>query len=179
MRYSQLVRLIDEADQAIVNNTTKILVRREFAPRYNISSEYKLTMINPIYRSEIPTEAVMTTGFYIPNSANIHYIDDDGVGNLRLFYLDANQNKVIVNAKIGSVIYETGTVVVRNLVISSMADASFEFIMRPEAYDVVPAYNQIVQVDREHLTVDVVNDPTAAGSYQAGKNYVFTSIRQI
>jgi hypothetical protein len=132
MRYSQLVRLIDEADQAIVNNTTKILVRREFAPRYNISSEYKLTMINPIYRSEIPTEAVMTTGFYIPNSANIHYIDDDGVGNLRLFYLDANQNKVIVNAKIGSVIYETGTVVVRNLVISSMADASFEFIMRPE-----------------------------------------------
>jgi len=179
MRYSQLVRLIDEADQAIVNNTTKILVRREFAPRYNISSEYKLTMINPIYRSEIPTEAVMTTGFYIPNSANIHYIDDDGVGNLRLFYLDANQNKVIVNAKIGSVIYETGTVVVRNLVISSMADASFEFIMRPEAYDVVPAYNQIVQVDREHLTVDVVNDPTAAGSNQAGKNYVFTSIRQI
>ncbi len=179
MRYSQLVRLIDEADQAIVNNTTKILVRREFAPRYNISSEYKLTMINPIYRSEIPTEAVMTTGFYIPNSANIHYIDDDGVGNLRLFYLDANQNKVIVNAKIGSVIYDTGTVVVRNLVISSMADASFEFIMRPEAYDVVPAYNQIVQVDREHLTVDVVNDPTAAGSNQAGKNYVFTSIRQI
>lgn len=179
MRYSQLVRLIDEADQAIVNNTTKILVRREFAPRYNISSEYKLTMINPIYRSEIPTEAVMTTGFYIPNSANIHYIDDDGVGNLRLFYLDANQNKVIVNAKIGSVIYETGTVVVRNLVISSMADASFEFIMRPESYDVVPAYNQIVQVDREHLTVDVVNDPTAAGSNQAGKNYVFTSIRQI
>jgi hypothetical protein len=45
--------------------------------------------------------------------------------------------------------------------------------------NVVPAYNQIVQVDREHLTVDVVNDPTAAGSNQAGKNYVFTSIRQI
>ncbi len=179
MRYSQLVRLIDESDQAIVNNTTKILVRREFAPRYNISSEYKLTMINPIYRSEIPSESVMTTGFYIPNSANVHYIDDDGIGNLRLFYLDANQNKVIVNAKIGSVIYETGTVVVRNLVISSMADASFEFILRPEAYDVVPAYNQIVQVDREHLTVNVVNDMTAAGSNQAGKNYVFTSIRQI
>lgn len=179
MRYSQLVRLIDEADQAIVNNTTKILVRREFAPRYNISSEYKLTMINPIYRSEIPSESVMTTGFYIPNSANVHYIDDDGIGNLRLFYLDANQNKVIVNAKIGSVIYDTGTVVVRNLVISSMADASFEFILRPEAYDVVPAYNQIVQVDREHLTVNVVNDMTAAGSNQAGKNYIFTSIRQI
>ena len=179
MRYSQLVRLIDESDQALVNNTTKILVRREFAPRYNISSEYKLTMINPIYRSEIPSESVMTTGFYIPNSANVHYIDDDGVGNLRLFYLDANQNKVIVNAKIGSVTYDTGTVVVRNLIIASMADASFEFILHPESYDVVPAYNQIVQVDREHLTVNVVNDATAAGSNQAGKNYVFTSIRQM
>ena len=179
MRYSQLVRLVDESDQAIVNNTTKVLVRREFAPRYNISSEYKLTMINPIYRSDIPAESVMTTGFYIPNSANVHYIDDDGAGNLRLFYLDANQNKVIVNPKIGSVIYDTGTLTVRNLTISSMADATFEFIMKPESYDVVPAYNQIVMIDREHLSVNVVNDMTAAGSNQAGKNYIFTSIRQI
>ena len=136
-------------------------------------------MINPIYRSDIPAESVMTTGFYIPNSANVHYIDDDGAGNLRLFYLDANQNKVIVNPKIGSVIYDTGTLTVRNLTISSMADATFEFIMKPESYDVVPAYNQIVMIDREHLSVNVVNDMTAAGSNQAGKNYVFTSIRQI
>jgi hypothetical protein len=179
MRYSQLVRLIDSCDQAIVNNTTKILVRREFAPRYNISSEYKLTMINPIYRSNIPDESVMTTGFYIPNSANIHYIDDDGVGNLRLFYLDSNQNKVIVNPKIGTVTYTTGSLIVRNLTITSMADAAFEFILKPESYDVVPAYNQIVEVARPYLSVSVVNDMTAAGSNQAGKNYIFTSIRKI
>lgn len=179
LRYSQLVRLIDESDQALVNNTTKILVRREFAPRYNISSEYKLTMINPIYRSSIPDESVMTTGFYIPNSANIHYIDDDGKGNLRMFYLDANQTKVVVNPTIGIVDYSTGSVIVRNLTIASMADAKFEFILKPESYDVVPAYNQIVQVAREYLNVNVVNDMTAAGSTQAGKNYIFTSIRQL
>lgn len=176
-RYSQIVGLIDDSDQAIVNNTTKISVRREFTPRYNKSSEYKLNMISPIYRSTIPAESVMTTGFYIPNSANVHYIDDDGIGNLRLFYLDANQNKNIVDSTIGTVNYSTGTLVVRNLTITSMADAKFEFILKPESYDVVTAYNQIVQVARDYLTVNVINDMTAAGSNQAGKNYIFTPIR--
>ena len=176
-RYSQLVGLIDEADQAIVNNTTKILVRREFTPRYNTSSEYKLNMINPIYESTIPAESILTTGFYIPDSPYIHYIDDDGKGSLRLFYFDANQNKYIVNPSIGTVDYAKGTLSVRNLTITSMAASKFEFILTPESYDVVTAYNQIVQIDRQHLNVTVVNDMTAAGSNQAGKNYIFTSIR--
>jgi hypothetical protein len=179
LRYSQLVRLVDECDPALVNNTTKIMVRREFTPRYNLSSEYKLNMINPIYRSTIPAESVLSTGFYIPNSANIHYIDDDGVGNLRLFYFDANQNKTIVNGTIGEVNYDKGTLVVRNLTITSMADATFEFVLKPESYDVVTAYNQIVQVARQYLTVNVISDMTAAGSNQAGKNYIFTSIRSV
>ena len=178
-RYSQLVQLIDNSDQAIVNNTTKILVRREFTPRYNLSSEYKLNMINPIFNSTIPAESVLSTGFYIPNSANIHYIDDDGQGNLRLFYFDANQNKFIVDPTIGEVNYSKGTLIVRNLTITSMADAAFEFILKPESYDVVTAYNQIVQIARQYLKVKVVNDMTAAGSNQAGKNYIFTSIRSV
>lgn len=179
LRYSQLVRLIDEADQALVNNTTRIQIRREFTPRYNLSSEYKLTMINPIYQSTIPAESVITTGFYIPNSANIHYIDDDGQGKLRLFHLDANQTKVIINSAIGTVNYAKGSLVVRDLTITSMADAAFEFVIKPESYDVVPAYNQIVQVARAYLNVSVVNDFTAAGSNQAGKNYTFTSVRKV
>jgi hypothetical protein len=179
LRYSQLVRLIDETDQAIVNNTTKILVRRQFTPRFNLSSEYKLNMINPIFRSTIPAESVISTGFYIPNTANVHYIDDDGQGALRLFYFDAQQNKYIVNPNIGEVDYDNGTLIVRNLTITSLADASFEFILKPESYDVVTAYNQIVQIARSYLSVKVINDMTAAGSNQAGKNYIFTSIRNL
>jgi len=136
-------------------------------------------MINPIYRSTIPAESVLSTGFYIPDSANVHYIDDDGAGNLRLFYFDANQNKFIVNPRIGEVNYERGTLIVRNLVITSLASSKFELVLKPESYDVVTAYNQIVQVDRQYLSVNVINDATAAGSNQAGKNYIFTSIRTV
>ena len=64
-----------------------------------------------------------------------------------------------------------------HLIITSMAEAKFELILKPESYDVITAYNQIVQIDRAHLTVNVINDMTAAGSNQAGKNYIFTSIR--
>ena len=136
-------------------------------------------MINPIFNSTIPAESVISTGFYIPNTSNVHYIDDDGQGNLRLFYFDAQQNKFIVDPTIGEVNYSKGTLIVRNLTITSMADIKFEFILKPESYDVVTAYNQIVQISRTYLNVNVINDMTAAGSNQAGKNYVFTSIRQM
>ena len=44
---------------------------------------------------------------------------------------DAQQNKFIVNPTIGEVNYSKGTLIVRNLTITSMADIKFEFILKP------------------------------------------------
>lgn len=178
LRYSKLVRLIDEADPAITNNITRIMVRRQFAPAYNISAQYRLTLINPISQDGGKQGKVFgSTGFYIPNSTKIHYLDDDSVGNVRLYYIDEQQEAVIVNKAIGTIDYEAGVVTVRNLTIVKLDGPIFEMQVKPESYDVVCALNQIVQVDRSLIDIKAIADKTSSGDLQAGYNYDFESIR--
>jgi hypothetical protein len=178
LRFSKLSRIIDESDPAITNNTSRIMVRRQFAPVFNISSEYKLNLINPISQDGGKQGDVFaSTGFFIPNSTQVHYLDDDAVGNIRLYYIGPNFNKVIVNPAIGTIEYEAGRVVVRNLTITALDDVIFEMQVKPESYDVVSALNQIVQIDPTLLQVEAIADQTANGDLRAGYNYDFQSIR--
>jgi hypothetical protein len=178
LRFSKLSRIIDAADPAIVNNTSRIMVRRQFAPVYNISSEYKLNLINPISQDGGKQGDVFaSTGFFIPNSTRVHYLDDDAAGNIRLYYVGPNFDKVIVDASIGTIDYEAGRVVVRNLTITALDDVIFEMQVKPESYDVVSALNQIVQIDPTLLIVEAIADQTINGDLRAGYNYDFQSIR--
>jgi hypothetical protein len=178
LRFSKLSRIIDAADPAITNNTSRIMVRRQFAPAYNISSEYKLNLINPISQDGGKQGDVFaSTGFFIPNSTQVHYLDDDANGNVRLYYVGPNFDKVIVDPSIGTIEYEAGRVVVRNLTITALDDVIFEMQVKPESYDVVSALNQIVQIDPTLLIVEAIADQTANGDLRAGYNYDFQSIR--
>jgi hypothetical protein len=178
LRFSKLSRIIDSADPAIVNNTSRIMVRRQFAPVYNISSEYKLNLINPISQDGGKQGDVFSsTGFFIPNSTLVHYLDDDAVGNIRLYYIGPNFDKVVVDSSIGTIDYAAGRVVVRNLTITALDDVIFEMQVKPESYDVVSALNQIVQIDPTLLIVEAIADQTINGDLRAGYNYDFQSIR--
>jgi hypothetical protein len=178
LRFSKLSRIIDAADPAIINNTSRIMVRRQFAPAYNISSEYKLNLINPISQDGGKQGDVFaSTGFFIPNSTQVHYLDDDANGNVRLYYVGPNFDKVIVDPSIGTIEYERGRVIVRNLTITALDDVIFEMQVKPESYDVVSALNQIVQIDPTLLIVEAIADQTANGDLRAGYNYDFQSIR--
>ena len=178
LRFSKLSKIIDEADSAIVNNITRIKIHHPHTPKYNVSTQYLLDLINPISASATADNpAFQSTGFYVPNSTKIHYMDDDQKGNIRLYYLNAASEKVIVTPDIGTIDYAGGTAVIRNLTITSLEDPVFDWIIRPESYDVVSALNQIVQIDSSTLTVTAIADATANGDLGAGYNYTFNSIR--
>ena len=178
LRYSKLTRIIDEADVSIANNITRLMIHHPHSPMYNISSQYVLKLINPISQEGNSTNPVFyTTGFYIPSSTRIHYLDDDSLGNVRLYYLDDSFNKVVVNPSIGQINYALGEIVVRNLTITALDGSVYDWIVRPESYDVTSALNQIVQIDPSVLVVNAIADPTISGDTGAGYNYQFTSIR--
>jgi hypothetical protein len=187
LRFSKLSRLIDMCDPAIVNNITTITLRRIVAPRYNVSAEYQISLVNPIYSSGQPEGSLESTGFYIYGSDKIHYLEDDGQGNVVLYYPAAADNTavgvgnptthVIVNPKIGTIDYANGIVNIKNLNITSLADIDFEIRIKPQSNDVVSAYTQIAQIDTANLTVNAIADQTVNGDLRAGKNYQFTSSR--
>jgi hypothetical protein len=179
LRHSKLTRIIDNTDQSIINNTTRLTITNQQQVFYNISAQYDLELINPILKSDgrVGEESFITTGFYIQNSNNIHFLDDFN-GSVRLFYYDVNSQKVIVNPSIGTINYDSGRIIVKNLNIRALAGQVFEWIIKPQSYDVVSALNQIVQIDPENLVVNVIADNTINGDTQAGYNYQFTSIRE-
>ena len=178
LRYSKLTKIIDETDPAITNNITRIMIRHPHEVTYNIATQYVLDLINPISQDGGKQgEVFASTGFYIPNSNELHFLDDDANGNIRLYYTNTNFEKVIVTPDIGTINYETGNITVRSLTIRAIDGAFFEWQVKPESYDVVSALNQIVQIDPTLLTVEAIADNTINGDLQAGYNYQFNSIR--
>jgi hypothetical protein len=172
-----LSKLIDETDPAIVNNITTLLLRRKLNPRYNVSAQYLLNLINPIYYSGVSEESFSSTGFYIAGSPEIHYLDDDGVKYVRLFKYGQNATKIYVDQQIGTIDYGNGIVDIRNLNITGLADVDFEISIKPQSNDVVSALTQIAEIAVDHLTVNAIADKTASGDLRGGYNYVFSSSR--
>lgn len=187
LRFSKLSRIIDMCDPSIINNVTTIYLRRTLTPKYGVSSEYKVNLINPIYTEGVPEGAISSTGFYITGDSRIHYLEDDGVGNIVLFYHGSSEtttaigsylNHVVVNPKIGTVDYASGKIVIGRLSISSLIPGTeFELLIKPQSNDVVSAYTQIAQIDENYITINAIADKTSNGDVRAGNNYVFTSSR--
>jgi hypothetical protein len=176
-RHSKLSRLLDTADPCFVNNTMTVLLRRKMIVKYNNSTEYLLNVINPLYSSGQADGSIYSTGFYIKGATDIHYLDDDGLGNMRLYTLDTNYIKTIIDPAIGSVDYDNGVIKISNLNITALADVDFEISMKPRSNDVVSALHQIAEIGLDHLTVNVIADKSASGDLAAGFNYTFTNIR--
>jgi hypothetical protein len=178
LRYTKLTGIIDQADSSIVNNITRLMVRHPHNPQYGVNAQYVLNLINPISQDGGKQgEVFSSTGFYIPGSVQIHYLDDDAKGNIRLYYLNTNLDKVIVNATQGTINYDKGLIQVNGLNISSLDGPIFEWQVKPESYDIVSALQQIVQIDPTLLSVTAIADNTANGDLGAGYNYQFNSIR--
>ena len=185
-RFSKLSRLIDTTEPAIVSNISTVLLHVTLTPRFNTSAEYIVNIINPIYTEHVAESAVKSHGFYVDGSTYIHYLEDDGVGNMQLFrHSDAEvnpplgviQNHVIVNPTIGTVDYATGYIKIQNLNITALAETTFEIVIKPQSNDVVSAFHQIARIEPSRLTISSIIDTTSNGDLRAGQNYVFTSSR--
>jgi hypothetical protein len=174
-RFSKLSKLVDGADASIESNISTLVLQRAIAnPQYNTSAEYIINLINPIRETGTPDNAVLSSGFYIPGSTNVYHLDDDGQGNIRLFYYGPDGSKVVANSSIGTVKYTTGYIDIKNLTIASLYDSSLYFTIKPLSNDVVSALSQYVQIDMANLVVNVIPDPTASGLLGGGNNYTFT-----
>jgi hypothetical protein len=176
-RHSKLSRLIDTADRAIVNSNITVLLRRKLVVKYNTSAQYILNIINPLYSSGQADNSIYSTGFFIKGSTDVHYLDDDGLGSIRLYTLDNNYQKIISNTSIGTVNYDTGYIQISNLYITALADVDFEISMKPRSNDVVSALHQVAEFGLDHLTVNMIADQSASGDLSAGFNYKFTDLR--
>lgn len=158
-RFSKMSAEIDKADKSILNNSTRVELIVDVAPTFGLEETYTINISNPIYRSESPMESVISSGFYhhsLPN--RVCYIDDDPTtGVLRLFTKSDTNEKIILKS-VGTVDYQTGTIIVQDLNIISLVGGEFYFRVKPLSNDVSSSRSQFIKIDEKLLDIDVVEN---------------------
>jgi len=179
-RISNLTTLIDKTDQSIVSNITSIKLYTTISPLYGIYGNYQVYLGNPIYYSGVAEESVKSGGFYTINSDQLHYLEDDGLGNL-LMYTYIGKLKIIVNKNVGTINYSTGLISIKNLYINGLDPntntGELQFTIKPQSYDVVSVLNQIISIPEDLININVLVDTISMGNTGGGTNYIFSSSR--
>ena len=118
-RYSNFSAYLDSLDVSIMGTATDIRMQKRFEPTFDVSISYKINFYNAIWH---PVGAgcgsvITSNGFSIfdPEKAtdadpySTGYIDDDGMGNVRIYVIDDSKKRYI-NTTAGTVDYCNGIV---------------------------------------------------------------------
>ena len=121
-----------------------------------------------------------SSGFRIDGNTNECFFDDDGAGNVRLYYISSGV-KNYLNSTQGTINYSTGAITINSLNIASISniDGVASTVIRltvvPNSNDVVPVRDQIVEMDIANSNITVTADSFVGGSAEAGVGYTTTS----
>ena len=176
-RFSKLSRLIDATESSILSNITTITLNRSFTPSLNTRTSYVINIDNPIYSEGVAENSVLSNAFTIAGSSESYFFEDDGVGNIRLFYYVAAGTKRYINNNLGTVNYITGVITINDINITSATNNSVTITIKPQSNDVVSVRNQLALIAVDQITVHAIVDKVASGGTSGGTNYIFTSSR--
>ena len=184
-RYSKVTGLIDSADDSILSNITTVKIRKDFQPLISTSAKYNIYFRNALYNPHSGHMAsaggiLTSSGFRIDGNTNECFFDDDGAGNVRLYYISSGV-KNYLNSTQGTINYSTGAITINSLNIASISniDGVASTVIRltvvPNSNDVVPVRDQIVEMDIANSNITVTADSFVGGSAEAGVGYTTTS----
>jgi len=186
-RHSQLLEDINNADSSILSNITTIKMYKFITPTLNESLKYTLSFNNAFYNPHSGHNTtgggvVSSTGFKISNddSTNEHFLDDDGAGNIRVYYLSGT-TRIYTSTSFGTVNYTTGEIILTSANVTSIsnidgaASTRIRVFSIPDSNDVVPVRNQVIEIDTSNSTITGNIDTVESGSSQAGTSYTTTS----
>ena len=178
-RHSNLVKDIDETDPSILSSTATIKLKRIVTPTLNAITKYTVAFNNAAYHPTAAHSQTVTesTGSYLSGNTNEQFIDDDGSGNIRTFYLLGGTTKTITNAQAGTINYNTGVVELTSFNITSTtnADGTIDVTIKPDSNDVIPVRQQVIEIDTVATTVAAEVDDFATGKATAGVGYSTSS----
>ena len=180
-RFSKLTGLVDNVDNSILSNITTVKMRKSFTPTISSSTKYDIYFRNAIYNPHSGHESVLSsTGFKVSGNNNEMFLDDDGVGNVRVYYL-VSGIKTVHNANQGTIDYSTGQITLNSLDIAEISNIRgatskiVEITVTPNSNDIVPVRDQILEIDVSNSIINVSEDTFIGGSSEAGVGYTTTS----
>jgi len=180
-RYSKLTGLIDGTDSSILSNITTVTLAKLITPTTTTTTAYTLSFNNALYNPHSGHNAdaggiIASTGFFIASASTEYFFDDDGKGNLRIYYIVSGV-RTYYDTAAGTVDYANGIIKINSVLISSVsnvdgsASTRFRLTAIPNSNDIVPVRNQVLEIDTSNTTVVGSVDATAT----TGKGYTVST----
>ena len=186
-RYTAVTKAIDDADTSILSNITTVKLYKYITPTLNSALKYTLSFNNAFYNphnehNKSGGGIISSTGFKIndDSSASEHFLDDDGAGNIRVYYLSGT-TRIYTSSSYGTINYTTGEIILTSAHITSIsnvdgaASTRIRVFAKPDSNDIVPVRNQVLSIDTTNSTITGSVDEIESGSSQAGTSYTTTS----
>ena len=180
-RHSKVTSLIDDSDTSILNSIATVTMGKFFTPTLGAERSYNINFNNKIYNphSGHASEGggvISSTGFYLTadtvytesdDVSREYFLDDDGNGNIRLYYL-SGLTRIYNEISGGTVDYENGIVSLEPMDFLSVSNVDESSSTRvrvtaiPNSYDVVPVRNQILELDLTNTKLTASVDATSS-----------------
>jgi len=184
-RHSKLTGIIDNVDNSILSNITTVKIRKSFTPTLGSSQKYNVYFRNAVFNPHTGHNMaaggiLSSTGFKVTGSDFEMFLDDDGSGNVRRYYLSSGI-RTYANESQGTINYTTGDITLNSLNVASISNIRaatstvVEITITPDSNDVVPVRDQIVEIDVSNSGITVTADTFVGGSADAGVGYTTTS----
>ena len=184
-KYSKFQGIIDNSNDSITSNITKVEIRRDMKPKLNQVAEYELCFGNPFYIKSYDGYNIKSSGFNIFGVADTVYLSDipkaDGrTGSLFFFRLQASNSPIIVSNNVGTIDYERAEILLKPINITGTAKKVLdvpviEVSACPNSNDVIGLQDLYLQLDVKNSTIDMISDSITSGENSAGNMYTATS----
>jgi len=181
-KYSKVLSVIDNIDESITSNITKIRVRRNLNALINQFAQYELCFGNEF---NVKKEGlnIKSTGFTISGSSDIVYLTDtpntdEKTGIISIVKKDIiDSTKTIVVEEAGTVDYIKGEINLTTINITSTVKSNnvIEVQAFPESNDIIGLQDLYLQFSISDSTINMVKDTITSGEQISGVGFKVTS----
>ena len=174
-KYSKLQSIIDSADVAITSNITRLKMRKNVTVTLNARVNYKICYGNRINQGTSTQPTVSSSGFAIAgDTVNTYFLNDDGAGLLRLYYIKGTGEKEYIGGSWGTVDYAMGEIVINDLIITSTIASGniLQLSSVPESNDLISLRETYLTLGIDNTTVNVLEDTISSGANLSGTGVI-------
>ena len=180
-KYSKICQTIDNVDDAVTSNITRVIIRRNLKSLLNQTAQYELCFGNKFHINPAGFN-IKSTGFKVAGSDDIHYFTDvpktDTTGTISIVKDSAEDGNYVVYVKsAGTVDYAKGEVIINSVTITSTVQPNniIEVQAVPESNDIIGLTDLYLDFSVSNSEINMIKDTITSGEQISGIGYKTTS----
>jgi hypothetical protein len=181
-KYSKYQKLIDQTNDAITSNITRVSMRRDLLITLNQPATYEICFGNAFFVRDCDGFNIQTSGFKIRDFSDVVYFADipnqqnQSIGELVLFKLNSGLEPQILRRNVGTIDYDKGEIYIYAINFTATAktfggNPIIEISATPRSNDIIGLQDLYLQLDINKVSINMVPDTISSGESISGSSY--------